>query len=141
MRSQRMIMLLAFSTRFRYSVLLLDLHTLRAKRAIAVPLRIEINSRIVIVSQQLYFRIFNAENLEGKLMLAHGSMDSNVPPNNTLLVVEALMNAGKDFDMLLFPNSRHGFRQGNYWTRRRWDYFVRHLLGVEPPREYVIGGQ
>jgi dipeptidyl aminopeptidase/acylaminoacyl peptidase len=81
-----------------------------------------------------------AANLRGKLLLAHGSMDSNVPPNNTLLVVEALMNAGKDFDMLLFPNSRHGFRQGNYWTRRRWDYFVRHLLGVEPPREYTIGG-
>lgn len=80
-----------------------------------------------------------AENLKGKLLLAHGSMDSNVPPNNTLLVAEALMNAGKDFDMLLFPNSRHGFRQGNYWTRRRWDYFVRHLIGVEPPKEYTIG--
>ena len=80
------------------------------------------------------------KNLKGKLLLAHGSMDSNVPPNNTLLVVEALMNAGKDFDMLIFPNSGHGFRQGNYFTRRRWDYFVRHLLGVEPPKEYVIGG-
>ena len=50
------------------------------------------------------------------------------------------MNAGKDFDMLIFPNSGHGFRQGSYYTRRRWDYFVRHLLGVEPPKEYVIGG-
>jgi len=80
-----------------------------------------------------------AGNLKGKLLIAHGSMDSNVPPNNTLLVVEALMNAGKDFDMLLFPNSRHGYRQGDYWMRRRWDYFVRHLLGAEPPYEYRIG--
>lgn len=80
-----------------------------------------------------------AGNLKGKLLLAHGGLDGNVPPYNTLLVAEALMNAGKDFDMLIFPNSGHGFRQGNYWTRRRWDYFVRHLLGVEPPKEYVIG--
>ncbi len=67
-------------------------------------------------------------------------MDSNVPPYNTLLVVEALMDANKYFDLLVFPSSRHGFRQGDYWMRRRWDYFVRHLLGAEPPHEYQIGG-
>ncbi|MBO6576497.1 MAG: DPP IV N-terminal domain-containing protein [Rhodothermales bacterium] len=81
------------------------------------------------------------DNLKGKLLIAHGSMDSNVPPNNTLLLAEALMNAGKDFDMLIFPNSRHGFRQGEYWMRRRWDYFVRHLKGVEPPKEFQFGQQ
>ncbi len=77
-----------------------------------------------------------AKNLKGKLLLAHGTMDSNVPPYNTLLVVNELIDANKDFDLVLFPNSRHGFRQGAYWQRRKWDYFVKHLLGAEPPIEY-----
>ncbi len=78
-----------------------------------------------------------AENLKGKLLLGHGSLDSNVPVNNTLLVVKALMDANKDFDLLIFPNSGHGL--GQYWMRRRWDYFVRHLKGVEPPKEFEFG--
>ena len=83
-----------------------------------------------------------AKNLKGKLLLAHGLMDDNVPPYNTIQVVEALINANKDFDLLLYPTKRHGYGdQNNYMTRRRWDYFVRHLLGAEPPKEYVIGGQ
>ena len=77
-----------------------------------------------------------AKNLKGKLLLAHGTMDSNVPMYNTLLVVNELIEANKDFDLVLFPNSRHGFRQGAYWQRRKWDYFVKHLLGAEPPQEY-----
>ena len=80
-----------------------------------------------------------AKNLKGKLMLAHGMMDDNVPPSNTLLVVEALQKANKDYDLVLFPNSGHGF--GSYTTymaRRRWDYFVKHLLGAEPPKEFKI---
>ncbi len=81
------------------------------------------------------------KNLKGKLLLAHGTMDNNVPPNNTLLMAEALMNANKDFDLLMFPNSRHGFRQRDYWMRQRWDYFVRHLIGVEPPKEFEFGRQ
>lgn len=79
------------------------------------------------------------ENLRGHLLIAHGTMDSNVPPNNTLVLVEQLMNANKDFDMLMFPNSRHGFKQRNFWMRKRWDYFVKHLIGTEPPKEYVFG--
>jgi len=79
-----------------------------------------------------------AENLVGKLLIAHGTMDNNVPPSNTMLVVNALIDANKDFDLLLFPNSRHGYRQSKYWMRKRWDYFVRYLLGVEPPKEYVF---
>jgi len=78
-----------------------------------------------------------AENLEGKLLIAHGTMDNNVPPSNTLLVVDALIAANRDFDLILFPNRRHGFGNEPYMMRRRWDYFVRHLLGVEPP-EYEI---
>ncbi|CAN5875719.1 S9 family peptidase [soil metagenome] len=82
-----------------------------------------------------------AKNLKGKLLLAHGTMDSNVPPNNTLLVVDALIKANKDFDLLMIPNAGHGFgAAGNYMMRRRWDYFVKHLLGVEPPKEFVFRG-
>jgi dipeptidyl aminopeptidase/acylaminoacyl peptidase len=80
-----------------------------------------------------------AQNLKGKLLLAHGTMDDNVPPNNTLLVVDALIRANKDFDLLMLPNRRHGFGNEAYMVRRRWDYFVKNLLGVEPPKEYPIG--
>jgi dipeptidyl-peptidase-4 len=79
-----------------------------------------------------------AQNLKGKLLLAHGTLDDNVPPNSTLLVVDALIKANKDFDLILFPNRRHGFGSEAYMVRRRWDYFVKHLLGVEPPKEYQI---
>jgi dipeptidyl aminopeptidase/acylaminoacyl peptidase len=79
-----------------------------------------------------------AKNLKGKLLLAHGTMDSNVPPNNTLLVVNELIKANKDFDLLLFPNRSHGFGNEPYMVRRRWDYFVKNLLGAEPPPEYQM---
>jgi dienelactone hydrolase/Tol biopolymer transport system component len=78
-----------------------------------------------------------AKNLKGKLMLAHGMMDDNVPATNTMLVIDALEKANKDYDLVIFPNSAHGF--GNfsaYMMRRRWDYFVKNLLGKEPPKEY-----
>lgn len=82
-----------------------------------------------------------AKNLKGKLMLAHGMMDNNVPPSNTLLVVDALIKANKDFDLVVFPNSAHGFgAYSPYMMRRRWDYFVKHLLNQEPPREYNLRG-
>ena len=80
-----------------------------------------------------------AENLKGKLLIAHGTLDTNVPHSNTLLVVDALIAANKDFDLLLMPNRGHGFGNEPYMMRRRWDYFVRHLLGAEPPTEYQIG--
>lgn len=81
-----------------------------------------------------------AANLKGKLMLVHGGMDSNVPPSNTYLVVEELIKANKDFDLIVFPNAGHGYgAMSNYMTRRRWDYFVRYLLGAEPPENYEIG--
>jgi dipeptidyl aminopeptidase/acylaminoacyl peptidase len=77
------------------------------------------------------------ENLRGKLLLAHGTMDNNVPFYNTLLVVNELIAANKDFDLILFPNRRHSLREA-YMTRRRWDYFVQHLMGAEPPVEYPL---
>jgi dipeptidyl aminopeptidase/acylaminoacyl peptidase len=79
-----------------------------------------------------------ARNLKGKLLLAHGTMDSNVPPSNTLLLVNELIKANKDFDLLLLPNRNHGFGNEPYMVRRRWDYFVKNLLGAEPPHEYQM---
>jgi dipeptidyl aminopeptidase/acylaminoacyl peptidase len=79
-----------------------------------------------------------AKNLKGKLLLVHGTTDSNVPPYNTLLVVDALIKANKDFDLLMLPNRGHGFANEPYMIRRRWDYFVRNLLGAEPPKEYEM---
>ena len=82
-----------------------------------------------------------AGNLRGKLLLAHGTMDDNVPPYGTLALVDALIEANEDFDLILFPNRRHGFGNEAYMMRRRWDYFVQHLLGAEPPQEYEIGAR
>jgi len=79
-----------------------------------------------------------AKNLKGKLLLAHGTMDSNVPPYHTLLVVNELIKANKDFDLILLPNRPHGFGSEPYMVRRRWDYFVRYLLGAEPPKEFEL---
>ncbi|MGA2535498.1 MAG: DPP IV N-terminal domain-containing protein [Terracidiphilus sp.] len=80
-----------------------------------------------------------AKNLKGHLLLAHGSMDDNVPPNNTMLVVDALIKANKDFDLLIIPNVAHGYAAATpYMTRRRWDYFVRYLAGGIPPAEYEM---
>src|ERR1700741_4027869 len=67
-----------------------------------------------------------AKNLKGHLLLAHGTLDDNVPPYNTLLVVDALIKANKDFDLLMLPNQPHGYgNMSNYMMRRRWDYFVK----------------
>ncbi|HWI24484.1 MAG TPA: prolyl oligopeptidase family serine peptidase, partial [Lysobacter sp.] len=80
-----------------------------------------------------------AKNLKGKLFLLHGLMDDNVPPQSTLLVVDALIKANKDFDLLLLPNARHGYGEYSlYVMRKRWDYFVRNLLGAEPPAQYEV---
>ncbi len=80
----------------------------------------------------------HAKNLKGKLLLAHGTMDNNVPPYNTMLVVNELIKANKDFDLLMLPNRTHGFGNEPYMVRRRWDYFVKNLLGAEPPKEYEL---
>jgi dipeptidyl-peptidase 4 len=87
-----------------------------------------------VQANQLY-----AANLKGKLLLAHGGMDDNVPPYNTYLVADALIKANKDFDLVIFPNARHGYGTDSYYMmRRRWDYFVKNLMGAEPPKEFKI---
>ncbi len=80
-----------------------------------------------------------AKELKGHLMLTHGTMDDNVPPNNTLLMVDALIKANKNFDLLLIPNAHHAYGVASpYVMRRRWDYFVRYLGGGTPPKEYTM---
>ena len=79
-----------------------------------------------------------AANLEGKLLLAHGMLDTNVHPSSTLLVVEALIEADKDFDLVVLPNASHGFGNRRYFMKRRWDYFVENLHAVEPPSEFIF---
>ena len=79
-----------------------------------------------------------AKDLKGHLMLTHGTMDDNVPPNNSLLVVEALIKANKDFDMLMIPNVHHGYAAATpYVMKRRWDYFVKYLAGGAPAMDFV----
>jgi dipeptidyl aminopeptidase/acylaminoacyl peptidase len=80
-----------------------------------------------------------AGKLKGKLLIAYGTTDNNVPPYNSLLLVNALIDANKDFDLIAFPNRRHGFGNEPYVIRRRWDYFVRNLLGTVAPKEFSLG--
>ncbi len=76
--------------------------------------------------------VTHASKLEGKLFLIVGEMDTNVDPASTMQVVNALIKAKKDFDLLVVPGAGHSIGEA-YGRRRRMDYFVRHLLGVEPP--------
>jgi len=71
-----------------------------------------------------------AKNLQGKLLLVHGDMDNNVHPANTLRLADALIKAGKRFDMMMLPGRRHGFGPSQpYFDRMTWYYFAEHLLG------------
>ena len=80
-----------------------------------------------------------APRLQGRLMLTYGTMDDNVPPESTLLVVQALIKANRNFDMIAIPNARHAYGYATpYITRRRWDYFVRYLAGDVPPESYAL---
>jgi len=78
--------------------------------------------------------VTQAHKLQGKLMLVVGEMDENVDPASTMQVVNALIKADKDFDLVLMTGRGHGSAESPYGTRRRQDFFVRHLLGVEPRR-------
>ncbi len=75
----------------------------------------------------------NAElvkNLKGHLLLVHGDMDNNVHPANSMRVADALVKAGKRFDMFIMPGRRHGFAQyQQYFDTMMWYYFAEHLLG------------
>jgi dipeptidyl-peptidase 4 len=79
-----------------------------------------------------------AAGLKGKLLLIHGEMDENVHPASTMVLVDALIKENKDFDLLIMPNFPHFCDGDPYFVRRRWDYFVRHLIGSVPPEGYRI---
>ncbi len=79
-----------------------------------------------------------AENLAGRLLLIHGEMDDNVTPHLTMRLVDRLIAANKDFDLLVVPGAEHSFEgYRHYVTRRCWDYLVRHLMDLDPP-EYGL---
>ncbi|GII95417.1 S9 family peptidase [Sinosporangium siamense] len=92
--------------------------------------------------KELYQDVNNsllAHRLKGKLFLVHGDGDDNVFPYHTMRLVDALIRAGKDFDLLLIPGAEHGlFGYEGYVAKRTWDYFVRHLHGVEPPADHPV---
>ncbi len=78
--------------------------------------------------------VTHASKLQGDLLLTVGEVDTNVDPASTLQVVDALIQAKKDFVFMLVPNGKHGVGESDYLFRRRQDFFVRSLLGVEPRR-------
>ncbi|MHC9085991.1 S9 family peptidase [Luteimonas sp. RIT-PG2_3] len=80
----------------------------------------------------------DVSKLRGKLLLIHGELDDDVHPVNTMQVVDALIRADKDFDLLIVPGRNHRVDRTPYFLRRQWDYFVRHLMGIEPPAERRI---
>jgi dipeptidyl aminopeptidase/acylaminoacyl peptidase/GNAT superfamily N-acetyltransferase len=73
--------------------------------------------------------VTQAHRLQGKLMLIVGELDDNVDPSSTMQVAHALVKADKDFDLVLIPGTGHGAAETPYGSRRRADFFVRHLLG------------
>jgi dipeptidyl aminopeptidase/acylaminoacyl peptidase len=75
----------------------------------------------------------NAWRLERPLMLVVGELDDNVDPASTMQVVAALQKAGKDFDLVVIPGAHHTMGE-TFGEHKRADFFVRHLLGVEPPK-------
>jgi pimeloyl-ACP methyl ester carboxylesterase len=85
--------------------------------------------------------VTQAHRLQGKLLLTVGELDRNVDPASTLQVVKALIDADKDFELIVFPGAGHGIGESRYGRRRRSDFFVRHLLGVEPRRQPPASGE
>jgi len=85
--------------------------------------------------------VTQAHKLKGKLLLIVGAMDRNVDPASTMQVVDALIKADRDFDLLVVPGGGHGIAESRYGNRRRQDYFVRHLLDVEPRRQAIVSAE
>jgi dipeptidyl aminopeptidase/acylaminoacyl peptidase len=74
----------------------------------------------------------NAAKLEGNLLLIYGEMDTNVDPSSTMQVVNKLLLANKNFELVAIPNSNHT-GGGEYGDHKRYDFFVRYLRRLEPP--------
>lgn len=84
--------------------------------------------------------VTNAANLKGKLLLVHGAKDENVNPSTTYKLAEKLIEANKEFDLMIFPSQRHGFTgyTASYFLKLRWNYFVKHLLKKEPIWDFKL---
>ncbi|MCB8964973.1 MAG: DPP IV N-terminal domain-containing protein [Bacteroidales bacterium] len=83
--------------------------------------------------------VTNASKLQGHLMIVTGDLDNNVNPSATYKLAGELTKANKDFELIVLPNENHGTCYWNkYFIRKRWDFFVKNLLGLEHPREYKI---
>jgi dipeptidyl-peptidase 4 len=90
-----------------------------------------------------YHKVSNitmAGNLKGKLLLVHGGIDENVNPSATFKFAEALIKNNKEFDMLIIPSQRHGYQgiHNDYFNKKRWNYFVEHLLGKKPIWDFEL---
>ncbi len=79
-----------------------------------------------------------AEKLEGRLLLAYGAMDDNVTMSQTLRLCDRLNRCNKDYDLMVLPRMNHNVPSDLYFIRRKMDFFVKHLLGEEPPREFTF---
>jgi dipeptidyl-peptidase-4 len=77
--------------------------------------------------------------LKGKLLLAYAGLDENAYPAEAVRMINALIGANKSFDLIYIPNGSHAaFASDPYYIRRRWDFFVRNLLGAVPPTNYDV---
>ncbi|HEX41046.1 MAG TPA: S9 family peptidase, partial [Phycisphaerales bacterium] len=82
--------------------------------------------------------ITQAHRLTGRLLLMVGELDNNVPPESTYRLVDALIKAKKEFELVVLPGQGHT-SGGEYGQRKRRDFFVKHLRGVDPPNWNAIG--
>lgn len=92
-----------------------------------------------LYNEEIYLQGDNtalASRLEGKLLLACGMLDDNVPMAQTVRLIDALQRADKDFEFILLPRLNHNVPSDPYFIRRKLDFFTRHLLGQDPPAEY-----
>jgi dipeptidyl-peptidase-4 len=80
-----------------------------------------------------------ADRVRGEIFLAHGELDDNVAPTQTLRLVDALIAKNKDFDLLIVPGAEHALAgHEGYVLRRSWDFLVRSLLDVSPAAGYKV---
>ncbi len=82
-----------------------------------------------------------ADRLKGKLLMAYADLDENAFPAISAQMVNSLIAANKEFDLIYMPNRSHAFSAEPYFIRRTWDFFVRNLLGAEPPKDYRFSSE
>jgi dipeptidyl-peptidase 4 len=78
------------------------------------------------------------DRLKGHLMLAFADLDENARPELQVKLIDALMAANKTFDLIYMPGRNHYYMNEGYFVRRRWDFFVRYLLGADPPKDFRV---